>query len=167
LEGTRLLETHCRATGIKAVTARLFTVYGPGENPCRLLPSLIRAAQARVAVPLTSGSQQRDFTYVEDVADGLLRLGVAPAQPGDVVNLATGRLTAVCDFARLAAGMLGIPPDHLCFGRIHVRFPEMKHDAIDLRRLQKLTGWTPPTVLDEGIRKTAMFPNVHEMEAAK
>ena len=85
---------------MRAVTARLFTVYGPGEHCGRLLPSLIEAARAEKPLELTAGTQLRDLTYVEDVAEGLLRLGLAQAEPGSVVNLATGHLTMVRSLRR-------------------------------------------------------------------
>jgi len=78
LAGTQYLLSARERTGIRAVTARLFTVYGPGEHAERLLPSLLRAARTGETLPLTAGEQRRDFTYVGDVAEGLLRLGVLP-----------------------------------------------------------------------------------------
>jgi nucleoside-diphosphate-sugar epimerase len=157
LAGTSWLKCFCENTGLKAVTARLFTVYGPGEHPGRLLPSLIEGARAGRRVPLSSGVQKRDFTYVEDAASGLLRLGIAPAVPGEPVNVATGRLTSIREFVQTAAGILGIPEENLGFGAIATRFPEMRHDPVNVSRLAVLAGWIPPTSLEEGIRKTADF----------
>ncbi|MCS6954395.1 MAG: NAD-dependent epimerase/dehydratase family protein, partial [Bryobacteraceae bacterium] len=111
LAGTRLLSQFCAESGLKGVTGRLATVYGPGEHAGRLLPSLLAAAQSGDAVSLTAGFQKRDFTYVEDVAEGLLRLGATEAQPGDLVNVVTGRLTSVREFAQVAAEVLGIGPE--------------------------------------------------------
>jgi len=67
LSGTRHLTRCCEENSIKGVTARLFTVFGPGEHDGRLLPALLEAADAQNSVCLTSGVQERDFTYVEDV----------------------------------------------------------------------------------------------------
>lgn len=154
LAGTQLLRKHCQAHGLKGLTARPFTVYGPGEAAGRLLPSLLAAAKSHRSLPLTSGEQKRDFVYVEDVAEGLLRLGVAAAGPGDIVNLATGRLTSVRKFAETAAAIAGMAKDDLKFGALAPLAEEMHHAAATTERLQRLTGWLPPTGIAEGIEKT-------------
>lgn len=154
LMGTNLLVQYCRKLGLKGITARLFTVYGPGEHDGRLLPSLLTAAIDGQPLPLTAGEQKRDFTYVEDVADGLLRLAVTKSQPGEIVNLATGRLTTVRSFIETAASTLNIPETNLQFGAIPTRAEEMQHDPVTIDRLRRLTDWTPPTEIAEGIQRT-------------
>jgi nucleoside-diphosphate-sugar epimerase len=155
LAGTRAVEHAARSHGLPALVARLFTVYGPGEHSDRLLPSIRRAAATSEPVGLTRGLQRRDFTYVEDVAEALLRLAVSPARPGEVVNVATGRLTAVRDFAGTAASVLGLAPGLLRFGALPDRPEEMWQDEVDVSRLRALTGWRPPTGIRDGIRRTS------------
>ena len=158
LSGTRQLAQCCEEKGIKGVTARLFTVFGPGEHDGRLLPALLETANTQNTLALTSGVQERDFTYVKDVAEGLLRLGLTTdAKPGEIVNLATGRLTSVQSFAEKAAGILDIPKDKLDFGGKPTRAEEMKHSPVSIERLRELTSWTPETTLEEGISQTVRF----------
>jgi UDP-glucose 4-epimerase len=153
LQATRAVELGA-ASGLRGVVARLFTVYGPGEHPHRLLPALMRTARAGTRLALTSGRQPRDFTYVEDVADGLLRLGVSGAPAGAVVNLATARLATVREFVETAVRVIGIDPSLLDFGVLPEREEETWHDEADVSRLRELTSWTPPTSLVDGIRRT-------------
>jgi UDP-glucose 4-epimerase len=155
LQGTLHIAKCAKRLGLRAITARLFTVYGPGEHRGRLLPSLIESARAGKPLELTSGTQLRDFTYVEDVADGLLRLGLAQAKPGWIVNLATGRLTTVRSFAETAGRILGMPIEHLKFGAIPTRREEMRHHPVSVERLRRVTGTVPSTGIEEGIRRTA------------
>lgn len=158
LAGTVALERFCGEQGFCALTARLFTVYGPGEHAGRLLTSLMEAAQHRTELRLTAGHQQRDFTYVSDVAEGLLRLGAAAAPPAHaIVNLATGRMASVRQFAETAAKILGIPISKLKFGPLPVRFDEMNYTGVSLERLRALTGWSPDTDLVRGITATMQF----------
>ena len=152
--GTQAVTQRCRELGLRGLTARLFTVYGPGERAGRLLPSLLEAARAGQVVPLSPGLQRRDFTYIEDVAEGLLLLGLASAKAGEVVNLATGRLNTVRSFVEIAAGILGIRPENLHFGAIPANSHEMEHEGIALDRLRRLLGWTPPTSIPLGVRRT-------------
>jgi len=153
LEGTRAV-AGSEALGVRGVAARLFTVYGPGEHAGRLLPSLIASAHSGEALELTAGTQQRDFTYVQDVAEGLLKLGTTTAIPGGIVNLASGRLTSVRAFAETAARLLTIPQTNLKFGAIPTRMEEMSHCPVSIVRLRRTTGFVPSTGIEEGIRRT-------------
>lgn len=139
--------------GPLCLTARLFTIYGPGEIEGRLLPSLAEAARSGRHLPLTEGLQQRDFTYVGDVAEGLLRLGSQPppAYPEPIVNLATGELRTVKHFVTEAARVLGLRPSQLGFGELPTRVEEMAHLPIAVHRLQRRTGWLPTTSIAQGV----------------
>ncbi len=154
LAGTLAVQRACEEQGIRAITARLFTVFGAGEHPGRLLPTLLDATTHNEPVALSSGTQRRDFTYVEDVAEGLLRLGtVGSVLPGEIVNLATGLLTEVREFATESARELGIAPQRLHFGAIPTRSEEMQHDPVSVARLRQLLGWVPATGIVEGVRR--------------
>ena len=154
LSGTEAVAERSRALGLRSVIARLFTVYGPGEHAGRLLPSLIECRRTGRPLDLSSGAQRRDFTYVEDAAEGLLRLGVTSMESGAIVNLATGRLATVREFVEIAAGILGIPPENLNFGALSPNIHEMEHAPVAVNRLETLLGWLPPTTIAEGVRKT-------------
>jgi nucleoside-diphosphate-sugar epimerase len=159
LEATRALEAWSRLHGLACISARLFTVYGPGEHAGRLLPSLIEVAATGRPLDLTSGAQRLDFTYVEDVAEGLLRLGVAAAPAGDVVNLARGEIVAVRDFVEQAAEILGIPRGLLRFGARPDRPEEMRYSGVSNEHLRAITEWSPPTDVAGGIRRTLEWSN--------
>jgi nucleoside-diphosphate-sugar epimerase len=159
LEGTHLASRWAADAGRRAVVARLFNVYGPGEHHGRLFPSLRALARTGGRLRLTAGLQSRDFTYVEDVVEGLLRLGVSEVEPGEVVNLASGRLTSVRTFAETLAAELGIEPTALEFGALPDREEEMWHGEVDVTRLRALTNWTPRTSLVEGVRRSEEFEN--------
>jgi UDP-glucose 4-epimerase len=152
--GTQAVAEASRTLGLRAVTARLFTVYGPGERAGRLLPSLLEAKRTGRPIDLSSGTQRRDFTYVEDAVEGLLRLGLASQPSYAIVNVATGKLATVRSFVEIAAGILDIPPENLKFGVIPANAHEIQHDSITLERLRETAGWIPQTTIAEGVRKT-------------
>jgi nucleoside-diphosphate-sugar epimerase len=122
-----------------------------------LLPTLIEATHTKDTVDLTDGTQLRDFVFVNDVATGLLLLGIAPAEPGEVVNLASGILTSVKQFTQNAAGALGISPERLRFGALPTRPDEMEHLPVSIDRLRNLTGWMPATPIAQGVGKSILF----------
>ena len=164
LAGTHAVTESCRALGVPGITARLFTVYGPGEHTGRLLPSLIEASITSHPLDLTAGLPRRDFTYVEDISEGLLRLGLVAGHGEPVVNLATGRLTEVREFVKTAAGILGIPLANLKFGAIPARPGEMEHDPVALDRLRRLLDWIPTVTIAEGVRKTLEISVLRRIE---
>ncbi len=157
LMGTQLISEYGDKLKLKAITARLFTVYGPGEHPGRLLPSLVSQASSGDELKLTAGNQQRDFTYVEDVVEGLIRLGTVDNIPWSVLNLATGELHSVREFIKIAAVVLNIANDKLVFGALPTRNEEMEHDPVNIGRLRSILKWSPETNIHDGILKTMLF----------
>jgi nucleoside-diphosphate-sugar epimerase len=154
LAGTVALVERARASKTRAIVARLFTVYGAGEHAGRLLPTILAAATSGADVPLSDGLQRRDFAYVEDVAEGLLRLAVSGAAPGDIVNLATGVMQPVRKFVEVAAAVAGVPRERLRFGAVPTRPEEMSHTGVSVKRLEELTGWHASPDLQSGVRRT-------------
>lgn len=83
--------------------ARYFNVYGPGEVPGRyrnVIPNFTWWALHRQPLPITgNGEETRDFTFVEDIVDGTLRMGAVEEAIGEAVNLASETETRVIDLA--------------------------------------------------------------------
>ena len=157
LTGTKNIQEICSATGLRAVTARLFTVYGPGENEERLLPTILKAAKMGGDIKLTKGEQERDFTYVKDVAIGLLKLGQVSDIPGNIVNLAMGKLTSVRDFVECARDLLDIEPSRFLFGSIPYREDEIRQGKVNVNFLRNCTDWLPSYSIYDGIKETIEF----------
>lgn len=156
LAGTLRLTEACESAALPGLTARLCQVYGPGEHPGRLLPMLIEARGLTEPLSLSIGTQSKDFTYVGDVAEGLLRLGLTTGAPGQVVNLASGRLDTVREFILTAAHLL-----RLDLGRLKFEKPlpdnELQHLEVATDQLRTLTNWVPATTVADGIRTTLDF----------
>ncbi len=156
LAGSERLAEACRETGLPGLTARLCQIYGPGEHPGRLLPMLLAARGHAEPLVLSVGTQRKDFTFVGDVAEGLLRLGVSVGPPGEVVNLATGQLATVREFVETAAHLLRLDPGRLKFEK-PLPDNELQHLEVAIGRLRELTCWEPATGVAEGIRRTLDF----------
>lgn len=154
LAGTRAVQRAAAVSRLDACVARLFTVYGPLEHTGRLLPSLLQAARSGDAVPLSDGTQRRDFCYVEEIVEGLLRLAVSDVAPGDVINLATGAMHTVRDFIETAASVVHLEAAQLQFGALPQRPEEMAHDGVSVAKLNALTGWLPTDDITEGVART-------------
>lgn len=135
------------------VAARLFHVYGPGEAPHRLLPSLASQLLKGQTVPLSPGTQVRDFMSVMDAVEGLTALAAATAERGgqSIVNLCTGEAASVRAFAEAACRTVGAPMNLLDFGALQFRPDDVMHLVGDTTALHGMTDWRPRYSLSDGI----------------
>lgn len=156
LAGTRKIVEASLRGEVHGLVARLFTVYGPGEHRGRLLPSLLEGARLKRVISLTKGDQKRDFTYIEDCVEGLLRLASAPVSPGAIINIATGLLTTIRTFSETAADLLGLDRELLQFGVLPTTTTENLQPPVSTKLIHELTQWRPETNVREGILRTAI-----------
>ena len=96
---------------MKISVPRFFNVYGPGEVPGNyrnVIPNFIFWALQKRALPITgTGDETRDWTYVSDIIDGMLRCATTPSADGEAINLASGTETKVSDVAEIVNGLTG------------------------------------------------------------
>ena len=96
---------------LPAVKARFFNSYGPGEVPGQyrnVIPNFIYLAMQGQPLPITgTGEETRDFTFVGDIVDGLLRAGHFEAAVGQEFNLASGAETRIIDLAEMINRKVG------------------------------------------------------------
>lgn len=159
---TELLRAH--HPRLTSLVGRAFTVFGPRERPGRLVPTLLAARHTRERIPLSAGTQRRDFVYVEDAARVLVELAELDGEtlragryPFDApsLNLASGALTPVRDFVLALADTLGIARERLGFGD-HPPLPEeMHHPPVPVDRLRAALGWSPSPDPRTGIERLA------------
>lgn len=158
LAGTAAVSTTARTHGTRGLTARLFTVFGDGEHRGRLFPSLVAAAHQGTELQLTDGRQRRDFAWAGHIADLLVRLSRTPFVPGEIVNVASGRMHEVAEFVRECAAQLRIPAERLQFGALPTRPEEMRHEGVDVQRLRALIGRPATENLAEAIALALRTP---------
>jgi len=153
LAGTLALDA-ARDEGLAALSARAFTVFGLGERPGRLVPTLLAAREGTGRIPLSAGTQRRDWIYAEDLARALVELARLDPEPlrrreppfdAPALNLASGRLSSVREFTELFARAFGIAEDRLGFGELPGLAEEMHHPPVPVERLARALGWSPPT----------------------
>jgi nucleoside-diphosphate-sugar epimerase len=141
---------------------RLFNIYGPGELSHRLIPTLRSYGCAGRRVPLSVGLQSRDFVYVDDCVDGLMRafarLSNGTAIGAKALNLCTGQATTVRIFAEKVALQMGIRGDQLGFGDIPLRPDDVPFIVGDPTLMAFDLDWQPRYGLDQGIAATLSYP---------
>jgi nucleoside-diphosphate-sugar epimerase len=135
---------------------RFFHVYGPGEASHRLLPSLVGGLLQGRRVPLSVGTQVRDFVYVADVVEALIRAAAQMRTIGrssvDTWNVCTGVGHSVGEFASLVADMVGAPRELLGFGDLEPRPEDVAWLVGDGGRIERQLGWRPGHDLTAGLR---------------
>jgi nucleoside-diphosphate-sugar epimerase len=97
----------CRYTaqqyGVHVPTLRLYSVYGPYEEPTRLLPTLISRGMRGKLPPLVDGNVARDFVYVDDVKQAyLLAAQRTDVEPGAIYNVGTPVPTSIGEVVNIA-----------------------------------------------------------------
>ncbi len=134
------------------VIVRPFMVYGPNQNPTKVIPysiqSLIRGEQPK----LTSGKWRADWIYVDDVIDGFIAAMSIPGVEGSTVDLGTGQLLSVEAMVRQIVEIMGVPIEPQ-FGALSTRFCEEVR-AADVEHTRRVLGWQPKISIYEGIQRT-------------
>jgi UDP-glucuronate 4-epimerase len=146
----RAAELFLAASGLDVTVARLFTVYGPGQRPGMAIARFVRLARAGEPIPVYGdGDSRRDYTWVEDTVDGLLR-GLDRADGYRVVNLGGGRPVSLRDVLAAVAAATGRPL------RLLAEPPQpgdVPATHADLTLAREWLGWEPKTAFSDGIRR--------------
>jgi UDP-glucose 4-epimerase len=146
----------CRYTAqSKAVhlpTLRLYSVYGPYEEPTRLMPSLIVQGLAGRLPPLVNPRVARDFVYVDDVTDAYLRAASTPDQErGAVYNVGTGTQTSLGDLVSIVRRVMEITTKPV-WGSMPDRAWDTSTWVANSRKIRDELGWEPRYDLEQGFR---------------
>lgn len=151
LAANHLVAQRCREAGISFAWLRLFSVYGPGDNPNWLIPSAAASLVRGRAPQCTAGTQKWDYLHIDDVAEGVLAAAVADEAAG-VFNLSSGEPIAVRTIVEMLRD-LAAPGLALNFGAIPFGPDQIMHLDGDNRRLLKASGWAPQVPLGDGLRQ--------------
>jgi len=162
LTAEKMVKVYHDVHGIKGVGLRLTNIYGPRSqmkhNHYGVVNWFVRLALDGKTIPVYGdGKLKRDFVYIDDCIDGMLRVASTPACYGEIINV--GRSDA-SDFLTLAKRIVKIAKR----GRIALtpfspeRAAQEPGDfASDTTKITKLTGWMPKTSLDAGLKKTIAY----------
>ena len=141
---------------LNIVKPRFFNSYGPGEVPGQyrnVIPNFIYWAMKGMPLPITGdGEATRDFTFVGDITDGLLRAGILPGAIGEEFNLASGRETRIIDLANMINDAVGSAGG--------IQFKERRKWDTKSRLLASVDkartkiGYEPNTPFEEGLEIT-------------
>jgi len=145
-----------RLYGLETVTIRYFNVFGPRQDPGSPYSgviSLFFAALLGGTEPVIygDGEQTRDFTYVANVVDGVLRACEAPNVAGEVINVATGQAISLNELLLVMKNLVGstVAARHLL-----PRAGDVRDSLADIAKARDLLGYSPSVPVRDGLQKT-------------
>ena len=135
---------------------RYFNVYGPGEIPGKyrnVIPNFIWWALQKKPLPITgTGDETRDFTYVDDIVDGTLRVAAVPEAVGEAFNLASETETKVIDIASSVNGITGNTGGIEFTARRD--WDKIVRRRASIEKANRVLGYKPGMKIEEGIKRT-------------
>ncbi len=142
--------------GLETVTTRYFNVFGPRQDPSSpysgVISVFIKAlVEGRPPTIHGDGEQTRDFTYVANVVDGVLKACHAPGVAGQVINVATGGRISL---NKLFAALNALTGTTLAPSYGPTRAGDVRHSQADTTKATQLLGYKPLVGLDEGLSNT-------------
>jgi nucleoside-diphosphate-sugar epimerase len=100
------------------------------------------------------GEQTRDFTYVANVVDGVLRACEAPGASGEVVNVATGGRISLNELFRTMRGITGASAEPTY---VETRAGDVRDSQADITKARRLLGYEPSVSFEEGLARTVAW----------
>ena len=148
---------------LPVVKTRFFNSYGPGEVPGQyrnVIPNFIYLALSGRPLPITgSGAETRDFTYVTDIVNALLRAGYYDSAIGQEMNIASGCEVRISDLAEQIneltgnnAGVVKAAPR---------RWDTKKRLLASIERAHQLIGYSPEVTFQQGLQQTVAWFREH------
>jgi nucleoside-diphosphate-sugar epimerase len=145
-----------RLYGLETVSIRYFNVFGPRQDPGSPYSGVISLfatalLEGRQPTIYGDGGQTRDFTYISNVVDGVLRACDAPRAAGEVINVATGVRISLNELLQVMNGLAGTRLQPLY---LEGRSGDVRDSQADISKAQTLLGYQPSVSLEEGLRRT-------------
>ena len=135
--------------------ARFFNVYGPGQQPNWVVPIFISKALRNEQIKVFgNGSQTRCFTYVKDVADGVLNV-FDDGKRGEVYNIGNNQPTTILELAQIVKEAAKSKSEIIKAGfgkETRLKEREIEYRIPDISKIKSL-GWQPKTMIKEGVKK--------------
>jgi len=167
LVGEQYMQLFTKLYGLETVSIRYFNVFGPRQDPSSPYSGVISLFATAILDGVApticgDGEQTRDFTYVANVVDGVLRACTANAS-GEVINVATGGTISINELCRRMAQLAGVDirPVH-----IEARLGDVRNSQADISKARRLLGYEPIVSFEDGLSKTLDWYKAQRSSAA-
>lgn len=155
-----LLKYYGKIEKLPVIHLRLYSAFGPWEEPDRLMPVLLSSARKGKLPPFVDPNISRDFVYVEDVVSAFIAAGANIKEKlyGEAFNVATGKLTTIKNLALLVRKMMNIQ-DTPKFGTMKNRKWDLSAWYGNNNKIANMLNWKPSYSLKGGLEKTVVWQN--------
>ena len=131
-------------------------MFGPGEVPGKyrnVIPNFMYWAMTNQALPITGdGTETRDWTYVDDIVNGLMAMGIVEEAVGEAINLGSATETRVIDMANMVNELTGNTEGIVYAAR---RDWDAKTRLLSsIEKARKILGYNPKTTFKDSLKKT-------------
>ena len=147
----QFLYTYSKLYGINAVCLRFFTVYGPKQRPDLAIRKFIELIEQDKSIPVYGdGSTMRDYTYIEDILNGICAAIEYDKTPYEIINLGGGSPVTLSQMIRTIEKVLN---KQAKIERLPMQPGDVNKTVSDISKAQKLLNYEPKTTFEEGIKK--------------
>lgn len=153
---TLFCQSEYREKTLPILTLRLFSPYGPWDDPKRLVPYVIKSMLRGDAPSISTPEAVRDYVFIEDVIDCYLELIQKPACPAPIFNIGSGHHYAVRDIVTRISTIAGATTAPL-WGSVPCRRTESPCWMADRDKAARLLHWIPKTSLQSGLEQTVAW----------
>jgi len=154
LSGEMLTYILYREHGFPTVILRPFNTYGPKDSYPRIIPELIKQSHKDDVFRLGNIHTSRDFTYVEDIARGILLSAETSKATGRIINLCSGIEILGKELVSLVTELVGKSDYRIIIENERIRPHDVNRLCGDNRLAKEILNWTPKMELEEGLKKT-------------
>lgn len=156
LVGEQYCQLFTRLYGLETVTIRYFNVFGPRQDPTSAYSGVISQfasalTEGRRPTIYGDGGQTRDFTYIDNVVDGVLRASEAPDANGEVINVATGGRISLLELFETMKKVTGADVEPVF---AEARAGDVRDSQADISKAKRLLGYEPRVPFADGLSKT-------------
>jgi nucleoside-diphosphate-sugar epimerase len=154
--GEQYLQMFTSLYNLETVTIRYFNVFGPRQDPSSPYSGVISLfasalLENRAPTIYGDGEQTRDFTYVANVVDGVLRACEAPGASGQIINVATGNRISLNQLFEAMRRLIGVDIKPQYTGD---RAGDVRDSQADITRAREILDYQPLVSFEEGLRRT-------------
>ena len=167
LVGEQYLQMFTQLYGLETVTTRYFNVFGPRQDPSSPYSGVISVfskalLENRSPTIYGDGEQTRDFTYIANVVDGVLRACDAQDAAGEVINVATGRRISLNELLRVLNRIVGTSVEAV---HQEPRAGDVRDSQADISKARALLGYEPAVSLEDGLERTLAWCRTEKSSA--
>lgn len=151
LAGEQICSNYAHLFGIRCMCLRFFTVYGPRQRPDLAISKFTKRILAGEEIEqYGDGTTARDYTYVDDIIEGVLAALTYRESDFEIFNLGGSATTTLAELIKLVEAACGVPARIKVIGE---QAGDVPRTFADVRKARDLLGYAPQTPIGAGVRK--------------